>query len=174
MSGSLSPKRVVASVLLLAQAVLPGCAADRASEGAANPAAADAALAAQGFTRPELMEDPVPFAYSWEAYDARVEGLFQARCLITQEGTVRSCRVLKSLPHMDEALLLSLYRRRFKPVMHKGRPIQVDYGFNVRVESRTFGAGRQFDFFKVADYRASLEKWCAREDSPCAPERIDL
>ncbi|HYI01147.1 energy transducer TonB [Hyalangium sp.] len=68
-----------------------------------------------------------------EALAARVQGLIIARCTLTCEGEVRNCRILKSLPHMDQAALKMLKSRRYHPVRYQGRPITVSYNFNIRV-----------------------------------------
>jgi protein TonB len=67
------------------------------------------------------------------ALAARVQGLIIARCTLTCGGEVRSCRILKSLPHMDHAALKMLASRRYHPVRYQGRPITVSYNFNIRV-----------------------------------------
>ena len=46
------------------------------------------------------------------------------------------CRVVKTLPHMERAVLSALAARRYRPVLRDGRPIAVDYVFNVRLVLR--------------------------------------
>jgi TonB family protein len=86
----------------------------------------------EGMTRPELLsgEDPV---YTKEALEERVQGLAIIKCVITAEGTVTSCRIIKPLVHMEQSLLKALESRRYKPVLYKGKPIAVDYVFNIKL-----------------------------------------
>ena len=85
-----------------------------------------------GMTRPTLMSkvDPV---YTREALAARVEGLMLVKCVITTTGTLQSCRVVKGLPHMDEAVLKALGQWRYTPVSYQGAPVSVDYVIPVRL-----------------------------------------
>jgi protein TonB len=65
--------------------------------------------------------------------EARVQGLMIVKCVITTEGKVERCRIIKPLPHMEQAVLDSLYAQRYQPVTFQGRPVQVDYTFNIRL-----------------------------------------
>ncbi|WPB74870.1 energy transducer TonB [Archangium violaceum] len=85
-----------------------------------------------GMTRPEKMSGPAP-QYTREALEARVQGLMIVKCVITTEGAIERCRIIKPLPHMEQAVLDSLYAQRYKPVTFQGRPVQVDYTFNIRL-----------------------------------------
>jgi len=85
-----------------------------------------------GMTRPEKMSGPPP-QYTREALEARVQGLMIVKCVITTEGKIERCRIIKPLPHMEQAVLDSLYAQRYKPVTFQGRPVQVDYTFNIRL-----------------------------------------
>ena len=86
-------------------------------------------------TPPELLDASEP-EYTLEAIRAHVQGLMVVRCVITIEGRVESCRVVKTLPHMERAVLTALEARRYRPVLRDGRPIAVDYVFNVRLVLR--------------------------------------
>ena len=85
-----------------------------------------------GMTRPARIvgQDPV---YTREALEARVEGLTIVKCVITTEGTAENCRMIKALPHMEKAVLDALATQKFKPVTFQGRPVSVDYVFNIRL-----------------------------------------
>lgn len=85
-----------------------------------------------GMTRPSKIAgaDPV---HTREALLARVEGLIIAKCVITTSGTLQNCRIIKGLPHMDQAVLSALAGRRYTPVMFEGRAVSVDYVFNIRL-----------------------------------------
>jgi protein TonB len=55
------------------------------------------------------------------------------KCVITTEGRVEKCRIIKPLAHMEQAVLDALYAARYKPVTFQGRPVQVDYTFNIKL-----------------------------------------
>lgn len=84
-----------------------------------------------GMTRPTLVSKGDP-QYTREALTARVQGLILVKCIITVEGTLRSCRVVKGLPFMDKAVLESLAQWKFTPVTFQGRPVNVEYVIPVR------------------------------------------
>jgi periplasmic protein TonB len=86
----------------------------------------------QGMTRPARIagQDPV---YTREALEARIEGLTIVKCVITSEGKAENCRMIKALPHMEKAVLEALATQKFKPVTFQGRPVSVDYVFNIRL-----------------------------------------
>lgn len=83
-------------------------------------------------TRPEKLSGPQPY-YTQQALEQNIQGQMLARCILTREGTVRSCRILKPLPVMDEEVLLSLCSSRYTPALDGGQPIDVEYTFNVRL-----------------------------------------
>ena len=85
-----------------------------------------------GMTRPEKIGGPSP-QYTREALEARVQGLMIVKCVITTEGKVEKCRIIKPLPHMEQSVLDALYAQRYKPVTFQGRPVQVDYTFNIKL-----------------------------------------
>lgn len=85
-----------------------------------------------GMTWPERLSGPLP-QYTKEALENRIEGLTVVRCTITVEGEVKKCVILKPLPFMEQAILDALYQTRFKPVTLQGKPVQVDYTFNIRM-----------------------------------------
>lgn len=84
-------------------------------------------------TPPRLLS-AAPLEYTREAREARIEGLLIARCVITREGAVEGCRIIKGLPHMDEAVLSALETRRYAPVTYQGRPISVIYNFHIKLD----------------------------------------
>ncbi|NTX13490.1 TonB family protein [Myxococcus sp. CA056] len=85
----------------------------------------------QGMTQPVLMGGP-PLEYTEQARMARVEGTVIAKCVVTREGDVRDCRIIKGLAHMDEEVLDALHHRRYSPVTFQGRPQSVSYVFTLR------------------------------------------
>jgi serine/threonine-protein kinase len=86
----------------------------------------------EGMGRPEQLEGK-DIVYTREAMAARVQGLMMVKCTITVQGRVENCRVLKTLPHMERAVLESLRSRVFKPITYQGRTVAVDYVFNIRL-----------------------------------------
>jgi protein TonB len=86
-----------------------------------------------GMTRPSRIAGRDP-QYTREALAARVEGLAIVKCVIKVDGTLTRCRLIKSLPHMDKEILAAVSTQRFTPVMFQGRPVSVDYVFNIRLK----------------------------------------
>jgi periplasmic protein TonB len=71
--------------------------------------------------------------YSEKAIEKSVEGTMVLKCVVTAEGAVNSCRVLKSLPYMDSAAIDALEKWRFKPYTVDGKPIDVNYTFRLKL-----------------------------------------
>ena len=86
----------------------------------------------EGMTRPQLLEGRDP-SYSREALEAHIQGLMIVKCVITVQGTLENCRIIKPLPHMEQAVLESLKTKKYRPVMFQGRPVAVDYVFNIKL-----------------------------------------
>jgi protein TonB len=61
-----------------------------------------------------------------------VQGTIVLRCVITVEGRVTGCRVLKSLPELDEEVIATVQRRRYRPAQFEGTPVEVEYTFTMR------------------------------------------
>ncbi len=70
--------------------------------------------------------------YTREAMEAKVEGKVIARCTITLTGTLTDCRIIKSLPFLDQAVLATLAGQRYSPVMYQGHPQSVFYTLTFR------------------------------------------
>ncbi|XXF79084.1 TonB family protein [Myxococcaceae bacterium GXIMD 01537] len=83
-------------------------------------------------TRPEKVSGPAP-AYTPEALEQRVQGQLLARCVLSREGAVRTCRILKPLPPLEEAVLTALCASRYTPALSNGQPVDVEYTFNIRL-----------------------------------------
>jgi protein TonB len=85
------------------------------------------------------MEPPQPISrtkieYTREALAAHVTGLLIARCTITRDGEIENCKIIKGLPHMNEAVLQTLETWRYTPVRYQGKPISVIYTFNIKLD----------------------------------------
>jgi protein TonB len=72
--------------------------------------------------------------YTQEALVARVQGVMIVKCVITVEGKLEKCRIIKPLPHMEAAVLDSLYSKRYTPVLFQGKPTAVDYTFTIQLK----------------------------------------
>ncbi len=83
-------------------------------------------------TRPRMLSGP-PLAYSEKALEREVEGQMIVKCVVTTEGIVRACRVLKGLAFMDSLVVQNLLARRYSPALFRGRPIAVDYTFKINM-----------------------------------------
>jgi len=83
-------------------------------------------------SRPVLLSGSDPI-YTREAVVAKVEGVMIARCTITAAGRLENCRILKGLPYMDVSMLDALATRRYSPATYQGKPIAVEYVFNVKL-----------------------------------------
>jgi protein TonB len=81
-----------------------------------------------GMSRPTQIAGATP-AYSREAIAARVEGKVLVRCVITAQGAIQDCKVIKGLPFLEAITLDALRTSRFMPVMFQGRAMAVQYLF---------------------------------------------
>ena len=82
-------------------------------------------------TRPQPLCRGFPH-YTAKALAERVEGEMVTRCVVTREGSLKNCRVVQSLPHMEEAVLKSFYSARYTPAMAHGQPVDMEYTFTTR------------------------------------------
>jgi protein TonB len=72
--------------------------------------------------------------YTQKALEMEIEGTMVVKCVVTIQGTVRECRVLKSLPYMDRAVIDALERTTYKPYVFQGQPREVDCTFRIRLQ----------------------------------------
>ena len=84
-------------------------------------------------TMPSMVSGPDP-EYTPDAVERGIEGSMQVRCVITADGQVRSCKVLKGLPFMNGAVVGALERRKYRPALAQGNPVDVYYTFNIRLK----------------------------------------
>jgi periplasmic protein TonB len=85
-----------------------------------------------GMNRPVWLSNPAPI-WSREAAAIRVTGTALVKCVITVQGTLQNCKIIKGLPHMDPEILAALKEWRATPVMFQGRPVSVEYVIPVKV-----------------------------------------
>jgi TonB family protein len=102
-------------------------------EGPPPPPGETAVEFNDSMTAPAMISGPNP-EYTQDAIDRGVEGLMSVRCVVTAEGAVRNCKVLKGLPFMNQAVLVALGRRKYKPALSQGKPVDVYYTFNLRLK----------------------------------------
>ncbi len=98
----------------------------------------------EGMTPPQQLAGK-PIIYSREALEAGVQGTMQAKCVINLQGTLEGCRIIKSLPYMEKPVLDALATRRYKPILFEGKPVAVEYVFDVKLvlkETRCIGTRR--------------------------------
>jgi periplasmic protein TonB len=82
-------------------------------------------------TRLTKVSGPDP-EYTQQALDHDVEGTM-FKCVVTIFGVVQQCHVLSSLPFMDRAVIDALERRRYKPYISNGNPVDIDYTFTIKL-----------------------------------------
>ncbi len=87
-------------------------------------------IAASGgrFTPPQWLSGPDPH-FSLEALSHG--GAVSVTCRVMVNGCVVGCRVVRSVPDMDAAVLYALQRRRYKPAMLDGKPVNIEYVYKV-------------------------------------------
>jgi TonB family protein len=88
---------------------------------------------AEGMTPPVFISGP-DIQYTDEALDREIEGTMSVKCIVTVEGVVKGCRVLKSVPFMDRAVVEALQHRKYAPVTFEGKPVEAEYIFAIRLK----------------------------------------
>ncbi len=86
----------------------------------------------EGMTRPTPISQPAPL-YTREAAAARITGKVILKCVITVDGSLKDCKIIKGLPFMDQAVLDALHKWKYTPVTFQGRPVSVYYPINLTV-----------------------------------------
>jgi TonB family protein len=84
-------------------------------------------------TAPAMLSGPAP-EYTVDALERRIEGAMEVRCVVTTDGQVRACKVLKGLPFMNAAVVDALERRKYKPALAHGKPVPVYFTFNLHLK----------------------------------------
>ncbi|MCI0573563.1 MAG: protein kinase [Myxococcaceae bacterium] len=87
-----------------------------------------------GMEPPVKLEGNAP-VYSRSARTAGVSGNMIVKCTINTQGRVSNCRVLKTLPFMEEAVVTALTTSLYRPARFNGKPVAVDYVFNYRLQA---------------------------------------
>lgn len=95
-----------------------------------GPRTVDAIPFDERMTHPRKLSGPDP-TYTEKAVANRIQGTILLTCRVTLEGCVTDCRVLQSVPALDEAIIDALRRRRYAPATLDGKPIEVEYTFKI-------------------------------------------
>jgi hypothetical protein len=95
---------------------------------------------AKAMTLPKLVSGSPRPTYSPQTLALGVRGVRIVRCVLTVEGALQNCRIVKPLPYLEREVLGNLYARRYTPVTFKGQPVKFDYTFTFMFDHR--GAGR--------------------------------
>lgn len=90
-----------------------------------DPVKVDPSL--MGIERPHLIAGKRPVIPA-EARSSCVDGMVLARCVLTKQGILRSCRILaSSSPLLSKAVSDILPSYRYTPVTFKGKPVDTEY-----------------------------------------------
>ncbi len=131
-------RRLAWMTLALPLAVLPGCAASFQPASYVVAPSPDGVMPfLPGMTAPVRLSGPTLY-YSAKAREDRVQGLMIVKCVITMEGKVTNCRVIKSLPHMENAIVEYFSQSRFTPATLEGKPLAVYYDFMVTIRPNRY------------------------------------
>jgi protein TonB len=79
---------------------------------------------------PTYLAGPAP-QYTEKALEKEIQGVMVVKCVVTVDGRIHDCRVVRSLPFLDRAVIEALEKRRYTPATQGGRPIEVDYTFKI-------------------------------------------
>ena len=82
---------------------------------------------------PVRLSGPEP-EYTEKALEHEVQGEMVVQCVVSVEGLVRECHVLRGLPFMDSAVVDALKKRRYKPALFQGKPVEVEFAFRIRLQ----------------------------------------
>ena len=98
------------------------------------PAAVDVVVPADQLTvRPRLLSAEAP-KYSSHARLQKVSGSAVVKCIVGLNGLLRECRIVKSVPLMDEAVLESMATRRYEPGRVGAQSVASEINIPVRLE----------------------------------------
>lgn len=110
----------------------PGAASASGGAKPAVPKAKGPIPFSADMTTPKLLSGKAP-VYTRQALEAHVEGTMIVQCVITTTGAVTNCRVLQTVPFMEEAVLSALATRKYTPVTRNGVALDVAYIFRVHL-----------------------------------------
>jgi TonB family protein len=96
------------------------------------PEISDVVPFGEGMTRPVQISGDAP-VYSREAIASGAQGTMIIRCVITHEGKVERCRVLKTVAILEDAVVKALLSRRYEPARYQGKAVSVEYVFTLQL-----------------------------------------
>lgn len=100
-------------------------AAAEKAEAAAREQAKKEAVRVGGKIRPPTKTKDVTPVYPEAARSAKVQGVVIVEATIGANGKVADARVLRSVPHLDEAALAAVKQWEFSPTLLNGKPVPV-------------------------------------------------
>ena len=80
---------------------------------------------------PEALTKIAP-TYPDEARESGVQGVVLVQALVIEDGSVADCRIVNSIPLLDEAAIAAVRQWRFKPARTAGKPVAVWLAVPVR------------------------------------------
>ncbi|MBS2029357.1 MAG: energy transducer TonB [Deltaproteobacteria bacterium] len=85
-----------------------------------------------GMTKPTMdAEASESFHWTTAQLDARVEGLCLVQCVITKDGALKDCKILKRIPQVEDAQIMDyLAHVKYHPAMQGDKPISLK-GFTI-------------------------------------------
>jgi TonB family protein len=96
------------------------------ADGFGNPFSECRPLRSDDFTRPHRLSGKAPVVSS-EAREAGLKDAMIVQCTLTTSGILDDCRIIRSIPLMDQAVLTALSTWRFEPSRFVGRPVSIKY-----------------------------------------------
>jgi protein TonB len=87
----------------------------------------------EGMTRPEFVSGPA-IVLPRDVLPAGMEGTLIIKCVVTREGEVDACKVIKGLGLASDIVRSALEARRYTPVTFQGRAVSVSFTFNLHVK----------------------------------------
>ncbi len=85
-----------------------------------------------GMMKPSVVT-PADIRFTREASAMHVSGVALVNCTVNLDGSLSDCRITKSLPYMDEAILQGLKSMRYTPGMYQGHPQKDKMTFPLRI-----------------------------------------
>lgn len=82
---------------------------------------------------PVKLSGPEP-EYTEKALEHEVQGEMAVQCIVSVDGFLRECHVLRSLPFMDSAVVDALKKRRYRPALLQGKPVEVEFLFKIKLQ----------------------------------------
>lgn len=82
---------------------------------------------------PVKLSGPDP-EYTEKALEHEVQGEMAVQCIVSVDGLVRECHVLRGLLFMDSAVVDALKKRRYRPALLQGKPVEVEFLFKIKLQ----------------------------------------